>query len=212
MKKSDCLKENKLMRIIERRAPAVLTVAAFWAALLVSLASANTTPPQPTGPLPDFKLPVPERAADKEYLGLTTTGPFTIAQIKAQVVIIEIFSMYCPYCQREAPEVNRLYQMIENDPTLKGTIKLIGIGAGNTPFEVQVFKEKYSVPFPVFSDEDFTLHKAFGEVRTPFFIGVRINDDRTHRVFYAKLGGTEGAESFVKLILRLSGLEQEKKP
>jgi peroxiredoxin len=200
------------MSKIARRMFIVLSVAAFWAALLVSVVLANAAPPQPNSPLPDFKLPVPEQAADKDYLGLTATGSFTIAQIKAQVVIIEIFSMYCPYCQREAPEVNRLYDMIENTPTLKGRIKLIGIGAGNTPFEVQVFKEKYKVPFPVFSDEKFTLHKAFGEVRTPFFIGVRINDDGTHRVFYAKLGGIEGADSFVKLILRLSGLEKEKKP
>jgi peroxiredoxin len=200
------------MSMIARRMLTVLALAAFWAALLVSLASASTTPPQPGGSLPDFKLPVPERAADKAYLGLSTGGSFTIPEIKAQVVIIEIFSMYCPYCQREAPEVNRLYDIIENNPTLKGRIKLIGIGAGNTPFEVQVFKEKYSVPFPLFSDEDFTLHKAFGEVRTPFFIGVRINDDKTYLVLYAKLGGTEGAESFVKLMLRLSGLEQEKKP
>jgi len=200
------------MSKIARRMFIVLSSAAFWAALLVSLVLANAAPPQPGRPLPDFKLPIPEHIADKEYLGLTTSGPFTIAQIKAQVVIIEILSMYCPYCQREAPEVNRLYEIIENNPDLKSRIKLIGIGAGNTPFEVQVFKKKYSVPFPVFSDEDFTLHKAFGEVRTPFFIGVRINSDKTHRVFYAKLGGIEGAESFVKLMLRLSGLEQEKKP
>jgi peroxiredoxin len=193
------------MSKIARRMFIVLSVAAFWAALLVSLVLAKAAPPQPGGPLPDFKLPIPEQAAD-------TTGSFTIAQIKAQVVIIEILSMYCPYCQREAPEVNRLYEIIENNPNLKSRIKLIGIGAGNTPFEVQVFKGKYSVLFPVFSDEDFTLHKAFGEVRTPFFIGVRINDDGTHRVFYAKLGGIEGAESFLELILRLSGLEQEKKP
>ena len=198
------------MSKIARRMLLVVSIAVFWAAMPVSLASATATPLQPGGPLPDIKLPIPEHAADKAYLGLTTRGPFTIAQIKAQVVIIEILSMYCPYCQREAPEVNRLYEIIENNPNLKGKIKLIGIGAGNTPFEVQVFKEKYSVPFPVFSDEDFTLHKVFGEVRTPFFIGVRINDDGTHRVFYAKLGGIEEAESFVKLMLRLSGLEQEK--
>jgi peroxiredoxin len=200
------------MSMIARRMFIVLSFAAFWSALLVSPVSANAAPLQPGGPLPDFKLPIPEHSADKEYLGLTTSGAFTIAQIKAQVVIIEILSMYCPYCQREAPEVNRLYEIIENNADLKSKIKLIGIGAGNTPFEVQVFKGKYSVPFPVFSDEDFTLHKAFGEVRTPFFIGVRINDDGSHRVFYAKLGSIEGAESFVKLMLRLSGLEQEKKP
>ena len=200
------------MSMIARRMFIVLSVAAFWAALLVSPVSANAAPLQPGGPLPDFKLPIPEHSADREYLGLTTSGAFTIAQIKAQVVIIEILSMYCPYCQREAPEVNRLYEIIENNADLKSRIKLIGIGAGNTPFEVQVFKGKYSVPFPVFSDADFVLHKAFGEVRTPFFIGVRINDDGSYRVFYAKLGGIEGAESFVKLMLRLSGLEQEKKP
>jgi peroxiredoxin len=200
------------MSMIARRMLVVLLVVAFWAALLVLPISANPALPEPGRPLPDFKLPIPEHTEDKEYLGLTTGGPFSIAQIKAQVVIIEIFSMYCPYCQREAPEVNRVYEIAENNPDLKGRIKLIGIGAGNTPFEVQVFKGKYSVPFPLFSDEDFALHKAFGEVRTPFFIGVRINDDGTYRVFYAKLGGIEGAESFVKLMLRLSGLEQEKKP
>jgi len=200
------------MSKIARRMFAVLSVAACWAALLMTIASAEIASPQPGGCLPDFKLPIPENTADKEYLGLTTSGQFNIGQIKAQVIIIEILSMYCPYCQREAPEVNRVYEIIENNLNLKGRIKLIGIGAGNTPFEVQIYKEKYSVPFPVFSDEDFSLHKAFGEVRTPFFIGVTIKPDSTQRVFYAKLGGIDGAESFVKLILRLSGLEQEKKP
>jgi len=200
------------MSKIARRMFVVLSAAAFWAALLITIASAEIASPQPGGCLPDFKLPIPENTADKEYLGLTTSGQFNIGQIKAQVIIIEILSMYCPYCQREAPEVNRVYEIIENNLNLKGRIKLIGIGAGNTPFEVQIYKEKYSVPFPVFSDEDFSLHKAFGEVRTPFFIGVTIKPDSTQQVFYAKLGGIEGAESFVKLILRLSGLEQEKKP
>jgi thiol-disulfide isomerase/thioredoxin len=114
------------MSMIARRMFMVLSVAAFWAALLVSPVSANAAPLQPGGPLPDFKLPIPEHSADREYLGLTTSGPFTIAQIKAQVVIIEILSMYCPYCQREAPEVNRLYEIIENNADLKSRIKLIG--------------------------------------------------------------------------------------
>ena len=155
---------------------------------------------------PVLELPIPKEEQGKSYLGLSGSGKFNTTQIKTKILIIEIFSMYCPYCQREAPEINRLYSIIEKSPDLKGKIKLIGIGAGNSPFEVQVFKEKYTVPFPLFSDEHFTLHKCFGEVRTPYFIGVKINDDGSHRIFYSKLGEFKGAEPFLELMLQLSEL------
>jgi hypothetical protein len=85
---------------------------------------------------------------------------------------------------------------------------LIGLGTGNTKFEVEVFKKKYGVPFPLFPDEDFIFHKSFGEVRTPYFIGVKINTDGTHQVFYSKLGGLEGAEQFLRLMIQGSGLNE----
>jgi hypothetical protein len=34
-------------------------------------------------------------------------------------------------CQKDAPHVNNLFKRIENDPALKGKIKLLGVGAGN---------------------------------------------------------------------------------
>jgi peroxiredoxin len=192
-----------------RKAGTLLSAVAIVVSLAVLNAqSVGAKTPQEGDMLPDISIPVPPSDADKDYLGLKGGGFFTIPQIKARAVIIEIFSMYCPYCQREAPEVNRLYSLIENDPRLKGTIKLIGLGTGNSKFEVEVFKKKYSVPFPLFPDEDFTFHKRFGEVRTPYFIGVKINTDGTHRVFYSKLGGLEGAEGFLKLVMELSGLNQ----
>jgi peroxiredoxin len=163
--------------------------------------------PHQCGVLPHIRIPVPGSDAEKEYLGLTGGEFFTIPQIEARVVIIEIFSMYCPYCQREAPEVNRLYTLIESDPGLKGRIKLIGLGAGNSRFEVEMFKKKYDVPFPLFHDKDFAFHQRFGEARTPFFIGVKINADETHQVLYSKLGGFGEAEEFLHLIANLSGLQ-----
>lgn len=168
-------------------------------------------PPAPGGVLPDFSLPLPKETADKSYLNISGSffsGSFQIPQIRANVVILQVFSMYCPYCQKDAPHVNSLYSRIENDPALKGKIKLIGVGAGNSDYEVALFKKKYNVLFPLFSDGDFRIHKLLGEVRTPYFIGIKINPDRSHQVFFSKLGAIEGSEEkFLKEIIGLSGLK-----
>ena len=89
---------------------------------------------------------------------------------------------------------------------LKNKIKLIGIGSGNSDFEVNFFRKKYEVPFPLFSDEDYSIHKAVGEVRTPYFIGVRLKSDGSSEVFYSKLGGFKNADKFLELMVKLSGL------
>jgi peroxiredoxin len=167
-------------------------------------------PPAVGGQLPDFSLPMPKERADKTYLDISGSffsGTFKIPQIKANVVIIEIFSMYCPYCQAEAPNVNSLFNKIENNPALKGKIKLVGIGIGNSDYEVGVFKKKYNVAFPLFPDGDFKIHKLMGEVRTPYFIGVRINPDGSHQVFYSKLGAFEAVDQFLNQMIKLSGLK-----
>jgi peroxiredoxin len=166
-------------------------------------------PPENEETLPLVSLPVPINPAHMGYLGLSGGDTFKIPQIRARVVIVEIFSMYCPFCQREAPKINRLYNKIESNPELKDRIKIIGIGAGNSSFEVEVFRKKYDIRFPLFPDEDFSIHKCFGEVRTPFFIGVKINEDGAHKVFYSKLGGIESAEGFLKSMIKLSGLEKK---
>ncbi len=181
-------------------------VAVFFLTVSSSIHAADK-PPQKGGLLPVMSLPIPKSPAEKSYLGLSGEGSFKIPQIKAKVVIIEIFSMYCPYCQKDAPGVNELYTLIENDPDLKKKIKLIGIGAGNTSFEVGVYKKNYSVPFPLFPDQDFTIHKACAEVRTPYFIVVKINEDGSHVIVHSQLGEYPGAKPFLELVLKSSGLK-----
>jgi len=65
----------------------------FTILLPMSLVAAMQPPPE-GGVLPEIVLTVPENVWQREYLGLEATGEFKIPQIKAQVVIIEIFSMY----------------------------------------------------------------------------------------------------------------------
>jgi len=183
----------------------------WWmAGLLVLLGPAGlwgAAPPPVGGKLPDFSLEIPKDGAERAYLGLSGSGAFRIPQIKARTVVIEILSMYCPYCQKEAPEVNRLYERIEADPALKGKLKLVGIAVGNSAFEAGVFRKKYKVPFPLFPDADFTLHKLLGEVRTPYFIGVKILADGSHQVIHSRLGAFESVEKFLGEIVRSSDLK-----
>jgi peroxiredoxin len=171
---------------------------------LTGAALAATEPPSKGNVLPAINLPVPKNPDEKTYLGLPGSGFFKIPQIKAKVVIVEVFSMYCPYCQKDAPGVNELYRLIENNPDIKNKIKIIGIGAGNSSYEVEVFKKTYNVPFPLFPDKDFTIHKAYGEVRTPYFMVVKINEDGTHQIVHTQLGGYPGAEPFLELVLKAS--------
>lgn len=171
------------------------------------------SPPQVGGVLPDFELPMPKSDAQRSYLGLSRgmplfgKGTFKIQQIKGEAVILEIFSMYCPYCQAEAPRVNALYAKINNNPSLRGRIKIIGIGMGNNSYEVGTFQKKYQVPFPLFPDEDFSLHKKFGEVRTPYFIVIRAYPNGAHRIVYSQLGAFGDVDQFLGQIIKLTGIQ-----
>lgn len=176
--------------------------------------SAETTTPDVLKvgkPLPPgIVLPLPAEKADKDYLGLekVTDNPFPISRMEAEVLIIQIFSMYCPHCQREAPTVNALFSKLAENPEVKNRVKLIGIGAGNSEFEVAFYKKKYDVRFPLFQDGVFSVHKMIGEVRTPYFIGVKKEKDGTARIFYSHLGSIGEPTAFIETILKSSGLKK----
>lgn len=187
----------------------ILVCLTILAAMTVSggSAGAENRPPLAGDVLPEIVLPTSQNPLHREYLGLKTGGTFKIPQIAADIVIIEIFSMYCPHCQREAPTVNDFYQKIQNDINLKDKVKMIGIGVGNSDFEINFFRKKYDIPFPLFSDADFIIHKKVGEVRTPYFIGIKITDAENHHVFYSQLGGPNDSRQFLEKMLQNAGVK-----
>ena len=55
---------------------------------------AGSQPPVVGGVLPEFTLSVPQNDDHQNYLGVGGKEAFSVPEIKAEVVIIEIFSMY----------------------------------------------------------------------------------------------------------------------
>jgi peroxiredoxin len=190
----------------------ILILFVFVLALAIKSGHA-AQPPAVGGQLPDFELSIPADDGDKAYLGLPGEklyfgrGVFKVSQMGAQVVILQVFSMYCPHCQDDAPNVNALYRLIASNPATKGKVKIIGVGAGNNPYEVSLFKKRYQIPFPLFPDADFTIHKKLGEVRTPYFVVIRIKPDGSYRVVYSRLASFGDPEQFLASVIKLTDLK-----
>jgi hypothetical protein len=102
--------------------------------------------------------------------------------------------------------VNEAFRKLETDPRFKDKVKMIGIGVGNSSFEVDYYKNNYKVPFPLFPDAEFKIHKLLGEVRTPYYIGVKNQKGAAPKVYYSKLGGSQDPEELLKKLLANSGL------
>ena len=69
---------------------------AIWICLFISTVAfgSESQPPPEGGVLPEIILAAPQSPELQEYLGLSGDNTFKIPEIKAEVVIIEIFSMY----------------------------------------------------------------------------------------------------------------------
>ena len=157
--------------------------------------------PKQGGTLPDLKLAGSLQAENLIYLGTENSGPdLSLSNIKSEYVLIEVFSMYCPFCQKEAPHINELFKMILASDK-KDLVKMIGIGVGNSQFEVDLYRKKYSVEFPLFTDADFSLHKEIGEVGTPYFILAKKKGDNTYEVLLTQEGPFKDLKAFYQSII-----------
>lgn len=157
--------------------------------------------------VPPIEFSIPESEADKMYLGLTGNGKFRIGEIKSQVLIVQIFSFYCPHCQRTASQVNDLYEEIRRRSDLNGKIKMIGIGAKNSAYEVESYRERYRVPFPLFPDRNLEITEKLCVKGTPTFIGFKVDGKGSQEQFYFGEGGFQETPKFLSDIVRLSGIK-----
>jgi hypothetical protein len=150
------------------------------------------------------KLNVPADETVRKYLGiLDKEGEFILPKVRQGILIVEIFNMYCPHCHHFAPKVNELYSMINSRPDTRDRVIMLGIGVGNSPFEVDFFRKKFNVPFPLFDDKDYRIANRLEGVLTPHFFGMIIDGKGGYTVFYSHDGGFENADEFLNSLIKL---------
>ncbi len=122
---------------------------------------------------PDVALKTPPAARDKAYLGISGGESFTVKDIKAKLILVEIMNVYCSACQNQAPIYNKLFDLIQSNPKLRNLIKMVGVSAGNNAEEIKIYQDHFKVPFPIIPDPKYVMHAAIGGSPTPFSIFVR---------------------------------------
>lgn len=164
--------------------------------LLLPVPALAKMPPAKGDIFPSISLPVPEESRHVAYLGLgDVKGVFGLEHVDAKLIIIEMFSIYCPYCQKEAHNVNALYELIQSKG-LGDDIKIFAIGPGNSAFEVGTFVDRYNVQFPMFPDKDYTFHKILGQTGTPYFFVIDMTQGE-RKVVYSERGALGDVATFL---------------
>lgn len=159
--------------------------------------------------LPSITLSSPENPYYRKYLGIDGNAgeKFKLDEIDADILLIELFSMYCPYCQVEAPLVNEFHSLARQQERKGISIKIIGLGASNTQFEVEQFGKKYGIEFPLFPDKNLAMYKKLGGEGTPGFLGCLIKEDGESEIIVRQSGGFDNAEQFLHHLLQQAGYQ-----
>jgi len=114
-------------------------------------------------------LPAPRNTREAAYLGVSDDADgLALTDVKASILVVQVFDMYCMLCQSQAPEVDRLYKLVQASD-LKDRVRFMGIGKKNTQTEADIYRDRYKVPFPMFPDPKMENVKRLGETRTPSF-------------------------------------------
>lgn len=175
-------------------------------ALLLASATAWAGLPQAGQPAPEAALPAMPQKEARQYLGIGDKHYFTFSDVDAQVVILNIFNVFCPYCQAEAPLINQLWERLNTDPALKGKAKMFAIAVNNSAFEVSVFRDKYGAAYPITPDVTFEVSKLTGKsIATPSFVVVR-QGPQGGQVIYSHSGPIEDLDAFVDMLKDKGGL------
>ena len=176
--------------------------------LLLACAAPALAAPKVGDILPDLVIKAAPLQHESEYLGLPPdVKHFRLSQIKTEALLVEVFSMYCPRCQAAARSVNQVFVNLSALPQGR-KLKMLGLGAGNSAFEVNAFRKQFEIPLPLFQDGEYELHKALGNVYTPTYMVLKAAPGgKGFEVLFIQEGPFADGQAFLNQVLRVSGVQ-----
>jgi hypothetical protein len=160
-----------------------------------------TAAPRKGMSLPSLRLNAPATQKDCDYLGVAAGKPFGVADVNADLLVLEIIGVYCPQCHQQRPHINRLFHRVQKDTGLAGKVKFLGVAVGASAMEAAYLVRDTRIPYPIITDESFVVHKQLGEPRTPFNLVIT----REGTVLWDHLGIIKDMEAFYATLKSLAG-------
>jgi len=99
------------------------------------------------------------------YASLTLAGDTTsLAALRGEPVLLNIWATWCHPCRTEIPELERLHQQHSANG-----LRVIGVSidAGGEDDAVRAFAEEYRMTYPVWRDADGRVSTVFGAIGVP---------------------------------------------
>ena len=140
------------------------------------------------------KFAKPLTDEDAKYLGLPKAQEFTIQDVKSPYILIEQFNNMCPHCMHQAPGLNELFNLVQQDPALKDKLKFMSVGQNNDEMQVKAWKVIQKVPFAVIPDPTASLGKALNFSPYPVTMVV----DKSGKILWVEVGAFESAAEALK--------------
>ena len=144
--------------------------------------------------LPQFELDTPHADKDRQYLGLKKSKTFSLSEIPAKLIVLEIFSVYCPHCKKQAGNLNKLYHLVHHNPEISKDIKMISIATGSDRGKAANWKKTLEVPFPVIADPYIEIHKKLGKPGVPLTLVIK----NSGKVMSTHTGVTEDVDELLR--------------
>lgn len=106
--------------------------------------------------------------------------PVALADLRGEVVLLNVWATWCVPCRQEAPELQSLHE------TYGDRLRVVGVSVDNRGAEDQIraFVDQYGMTYDIWWDPDGTAIEEFGAVGVPLTVLI----GRDGRIAWRHLG------------------------